>query len=115
VRPLSAPERAYLDRLMSADFAGRREIMLQIASALARTIDSEGSIELQPQVTVAAPVQKRVPVEAEGLDVDGVPIYFLLHVVDSRVHELEIYKADGSTIRRLPDPQELTVTVLPGL
>ncbi len=42
------------------------------------------------------------------------PIYFLLHVVEGRVHELEIYKTDGSTILRLPAPDEVTVIALPG-
>jgi hypothetical protein len=39
--------------------------------------------------------------------VDGVPVYFLLHVVDGFVSELEIYKADGKSILALPEPGKI--------
>jgi len=102
LRPLTALERGYIDRLLTADFPGRDEVAQQLTSALARRIDDEGSVALVPQSDARAPVLKRVPVEGESVDNDGVPIYFLLHVVDSQVRELEIYKADGSPIVRRP-------------
>ena len=113
LRPLTALERGYIDRLLTADFPGRDEVAQQLTSALARRIDNEGSVELVPQNNARAPVLKRVPVEGESVDDDGVPIYFLLHVVDSRVRELEIYKADGSPIVRMPSPDQVEVVALP--
>ena len=106
-------ERGYIDRLLTAGFPGRDELARQLTSVLVRRIDDQGSLELVPQNDVRAPVVKRVPVEGEAVDVDGVPIYFLLHVVDSRAHELEIYKADGSRISRMPSPEQVEVVALP--
>jgi hypothetical protein len=113
LRPLRALERGYIERLLTADFPGRDELSQQLTSALARRIDHDGSIELVTRNDVRAPVVKRVPVEGESVDEDGVPIYFLLHVVDMQVRELEIYKADGSTIIRMPSPDQIDVVTLP--
>src|SRR5438094_5363254 len=112
-RPLTKLERGYVDRLLSAQFPGREEVEEQLRSALARRIDDEGSVEIISASRLHAPVTKRIPVEGEARDVDGVPIHFLLHVVDSTVRELEIYKADGSPIRRMPAPEQVEVIVLP--
>jgi len=35
-------------------------------------------------------------------DADGVQVEILLHVVDGRLNELEIYKVDGSPIIKQP-------------
>ena len=113
LRELTSLERRYLDRLMSAEFPGREQVSEQLRSVLGRRIDDAGSIELVPQGKVHANVTKRVPVEGESADVDGVPIYFLLHVVDGQVRELEIYKADGSSIAQMPAPEQIEVIVLP--
>ena len=42
----------------------------------------------------------RIPVEAQILDDDGVPIAVLLHVVGGLAEELEIYRVDGGQIQR---------------
>jgi len=47
---------------------------------------------------VKAKVKRRIPAEAEFRDTDGVLIHILLHVIDGKVNELEIYKEDGSPI-----------------
>lgn len=36
--------------------------------------------------------------EAEYIDVDGVTVHLTVHVVRKRLHELEIYKEDGSRL-----------------
>jgi len=113
LRPLTHAERGYIERLLTVGFPGREQIVEQLQTVLARRIDTEGSIELVPQSSVRADVIKRVPVEGEAADVDGVPIYLLLHVVDSQVRELEIYKADGSPIKRMPPAELIDVVVLP--
>jgi hypothetical protein len=114
--PLREPtplERSYLDRLLTVDFAGRREVARQLESVRVRRIDAAGSLRLAPATAKPAAVEKRVPVEGEATDIDGVPVYFLLHVVDSHAHELEIYKADGAPILRMPAPEEIQVVALP--
>ena len=113
LRPLTALERGYIERLLTADFPGRDGVAHQVTSALARRIDDQGSVELVAQNDTRASVLKRVPVEGESVDSDGVPICFLLHVVDARVRELEIYKADGSPIIRMPSPDQVEVVVMP--
>jgi hypothetical protein len=114
LRELTDLERAYLGRLLAVDFPGREQVAQQIRSALARRIDEEGSVELVTRSTESANVTKRVPVEGGSVDLDGVPISFLLHVVGSQIRELEIYKADGSPIKRMPAPEQVDVVVLPG-
>jgi hypothetical protein len=58
-------------------------------------------------------VVKRIPVEAEGKDEDGVVIHMLLRVVDGRPIELEFFREDGATIKRMPAPSGFELIVLP--
>ena len=106
---------ALMRRLLTADFAGKPEVAKQLGISLVQTIDDEGSLALKPSDTAPpAPVKKLpIPVEAEGVDVDGIHVHFLLHVEKGFVKELEIYKDDGSPIKRMPSPDELEVIVLP--
>jgi hypothetical protein len=113
LRAMTTLERSFVDLLLTGEFPGREEVREQLRSSLVRQIDDEGSLQFSPQSSVAAPVTKRIPVEGVGADSDGVPIYLLLHVVDARVRELEIYKADGSSILRMPSGDEIEVIVLP--
>jgi hypothetical protein len=107
-------ETKLLERLLREDFPGRKEITKQLEKCLVRTIDNEGSLELKPsEGAESAAVEKRIPVEAEGADTDGVHVHFLLHVVSGYVRELEVYKDDASPIKRMPKPADLQVVVLP--
>jgi hypothetical protein len=56
---------------------------------------------------------QRVPVEAEGKDEDGVTIHMLLHVVEGRPAELEFFREDSATVKRIPSPSEFELIVLP--
>ena len=100
-RPLEELERRLLQRLLEHHpFDGRDELRKQLESATARTIaehhDNYGSIELRVADPTPARVRFRVPVEAEYLDDDGVPVWVLLHVNREGVMcQLEICRADG--------------------
>jgi len=72
-------------------------------------IDEDPSIFLRTSSSESASVIARVPTEGEAPDVDGVMIRYLLHVIEGRISELEIYKDDGSRILRQPEPEEVTV------
>ena len=111
-KPTSA-ERALLERLLQADFPGKHELASIMRDVLVRTLDEEGGLEIQSQVEGQAPVIKRVPVEAEAKDIDGSTIHALLHVVEGRPVELEIYKDNGSTVKRSPAPSEFDLIILP--
>jgi hypothetical protein len=50
-----------------------------------------------------------VPVEAVAPDSDGVPVHFLLHVVDGLAREVEVFREDSAPIRRLPVAAQLTL------
>ena len=107
-RPLEEHERAILERLLECEFPGQDELRQQAESVRAKLIDEYNdeynSLALSVHSPILASTEFRVPVEAEYLDADGVPICILLHVVDGRLHELEIFKADGGTIKNPPRP-----------
>ena len=107
-------EAQIMQRLLAADFPGKEEIAKQLASCRVRIIDDEGSLELKlSDTTKPATVEKRIPVEADAVDEDGIHVHFLLHVVKGLAKELEVYKDDGTPIRRMPSPNELEIIVLP--
>jgi hypothetical protein len=102
-RTLEPGEVAVLDLLLATDFPGRSELAVQARSALACRIDHEGSLRFK----VGGPhaeVRGRVPVEGHYYDDGSGPgphrpaVNLLLHVVEGRLHELEVYKDDGSAI-----------------
>jgi len=112
-RPPSQSECQIFARLLEDPFAGRDELRDQLRDCVVRPLDESGSLEIQTKSTAAASVRKTVPIEAEAEDMDGMTIRYLLHVVDGRAVELEIYKDDGSSIRGAPPPRELRVVHLP--
>jgi hypothetical protein len=60
---------------------------------------------INPVTSTRAKVSRRIPIEAEGKDIDGVKIHILLHVVDGFMDELEIFREDPEPIRELPPPE----------
>lgn len=79
-------------------------------------IDPEGGLAFR----VAGPsaqVKQRVPVEGRyddgPLDLGGASVEVLIHVVDGKLNELEVYKVDGGAILIRPteiDPAEIKVS-----
>jgi hypothetical protein len=112
-RVLQEIERRILERLLQYhEFDGRDELLTQLESTTARTIlehhDNYGSIELCVNQPTPARVRYRVPVEAEYLDDDGVPVWVLLHVNRGGLMcELEICRADGQPLISPPVPERL--------
>jgi hypothetical protein len=51
--------------------------------------------------------KSRIPVEGEVEDVDGTIIHILLHVVDGRVKDLQVYKDDSSAVVEMPRAEQL--------
>jgi hypothetical protein len=99
-RVLEESERRILGTLLGHHpFDGRDELLKQLDSVTARPIeeydDNYGSVELHVAEPTPADVKYRVPVEAEYLDDDGVPVWVLLHVRNGVMCELEICRADG--------------------
>jgi hypothetical protein len=109
-RPLTDWERRVISRLLlERPFAAREELLAQLDEVAARAIYEDGSVGLQCARDVEASLKTRIPAEAEAADRDGMTIHYLLHVVDGRMNELEVYKSDSSRVLRHAAPEELKV------
>lgn len=98
-----------MTRLLEPDFPGRDQLLLQVPSVTACELDEDGGLALRCQSVELAPVKQRVPTEGECVDVDGMTIHILLHVVNGLLHELEIYKDDSSRVLRPPAAESISV------
>lgn len=111
-RTLSDLEGELLSVLLGADFPGRDALKKQVAVASVREIDDNGSLEFARSDETPAEVVRRIPVEAELDDSDGVTIHLLLHVVDGLVQELEVYRDDSGPVQRTLNPHDFRLMVL---
>ncbi|SON58305.1 hypothetical protein HDIA_4764 [Hartmannibacter diazotrophicus] len=98
MRPVTDRERSLLEALFAHLPAIESSLLLQLAAAKVTELDEEGSLKFHIAPSFSIEINERVPVTGTIDDIDGVPIFFLLHVVGGKIDELEIYKADGSTI-----------------
>lgn len=108
-RDLTKEEREILERLLEPDFPGSAELRDQLNSVKAEVIDEDGGLALQSVTGPEAPVRWRVPTEGECKDSDGIDVHVLLHVLNGRMCELELYKEDGSRVRGLPKAHDLVL------
>ena len=99
-------------RLVEPEFPGRDVLRDQIDHLLVKPIDENGSLDLKCKTPTVAPVEKRIPTEAEAVDGDGITIHYLLHVVGGKLKELEVYKDDSSAVLQHPSPDDLAVRIL---
>ena len=111
-RPLSDLEGQLLLVLLGTDFPGRDALVEQVAVALVREIDDNGSLEFASSDKTPARVVRRIPVEAELSDSDGVTIHLLLHVVDGLLKELEVYRDDSGRVQRVLAPKDIRLMIL---
>lgn len=113
-RPLSSSEHKLLDRLLSPDFPGRDELVQQLDDCEVREIDDNGSLEFKVETAIRANrVKYRVPTEGECEDMDNVTVHILLHVLDEKLNELEIYKEDNSKVMRPINAEDVRVCAAP--
>jgi hypothetical protein len=102
-----------MGRLLQTDFPGRDQLLEQLRLARVRRLDENGSLEFEVRDDQPlAQVLRRIPIEAETVDSDGITMHLLLHVVDGRLKELEVYKEDSSAVVQLPDPSDLEMILL---
>ncbi|MBI3764882.1 MAG: hypothetical protein HY277_00060 [Ignavibacteriales bacterium] len=98
-----------LSCLLKDPFPGRDQILSQIGSCKVKEIDFNGSLQFNIFVDETVDSEKRIPVEGEAEDIDAVIIHFLLHVINGKLVELEIYRDDSAHIIRKPKPEEIRV------
>lgn len=111
-RPPTEDEMKLFLALFNTSFQGLDELRTQVNFMKVRNIDGDGSLKLFSGGGLRAEVSRRIPVEAEVDDVDGVIIHLLLHVADGLLDELEIYREDSTPVRGQIDPTQLRVLVL---
>jgi hypothetical protein len=113
LRPLNNAERAILARLLEGIFPGREPLLTQSLGITGRRIDTNGSLALHPGgPSPKADVVRRVPVEAEFEDGDGVIVHVLLHVLDGYLNELEIFREDSAAVQHVAPPTDFRLVVL---
>jgi len=95
-------------------FEGNEEVSEQLKNCEVESTndpDNYGSVYIFPaEQSPPANVLQRIPVEGVVDDSDDVPISLLLHVVEGRVSELEIFKQDGTQIKAAINPVLIKVS-----
>lgn len=97
-RELSEYEKQVIKKMCSVDFQGREIILEQFETAKVSGQCTCGCKSIL--IEVDHNCQKymyplRVPIEMYSNDKDGVPIIYLLHVINGYINELEIFRADS--------------------
>lgn len=113
-RKLTKIERSIIDKLLSIEFKGQKELAAQLkdcSATFTEDTDNYGSIYLHPMANSPAQVVLTVPVEGLVEDSDGESINILLHVKDGLMTELEIVKLDGSMLRSPINSEQIEVLV----
>jgi hypothetical protein len=109
-RPLSSYERRILDTLLGLEFPGVAELRAQADTVVAYAECACGCrsalLNVGSEVTPVS-TAKRMPVEGWGVDSDGASIYFLLHVIDGYLAELEIQREDSKPIQGFPSATDV--------
>ncbi|WP_409518520.1 DUF6984 family protein [Rhizobium laguerreae] len=115
-RDLTNSERRLIELLLTKDFPGADALRRQLETARVSVIDAEGSLQFRVSGPPAN-VQRRVPTEGYYFDTEGVDyrpaVNVLLHVVEGKLHELEVYKDDGSPIETSLDAVDISRFHLP--
>lgn len=108
-RNLLPHEHQLLTRLLAVSFPGDEQLREQLKTARVTTIDSDGSLRFWGAKKGGSAASHIVPVEGYARDRDGIPIQVLLHVVEGRLDELEIFKTDGSPVVLMPPASAFTI------
>ena len=115
-RRLSPLEYGILERILSADFPGSHDLRQQIRSVqVSAKCHGCPSVVFKITDKAAIPkaeVERTVPIEAEGNDVDGMKLHILIFVRGGYLDEMEIFREDLGKIQRLPLPENLEVLAL---
>lgn len=112
-RQVGSEERVLIERLLRNPFPGRDELRVQLNTLTVIEIDERGSLALfSAGDGPSAPVARRIATEAFYEDKDGVRVNILLHVVDGRLNELEIFRDDSQPLQSSPYGQDAIFALL---
>lgn len=106
-RNLNKLEKRWIALMLNQSFEGRDIIKEQLEHGIVVSETFSPFISLRFRTTSKEkyPYSLRVPAEMIAYQDNGVPVEFLLHVVDGFIDELEIFSADGSIIK----PEEISL------
>lgn len=105
---LEKREKNWINRLFDVSFKGKDILWEQISKAKIHIIQGYDYISLEFHVAdnvTLYPYKVRVPIEMRAFQSSSEPIVFLLHLIDGKINELEIFTAGLSQIN--PDTIEL--------
>jgi hypothetical protein len=112
-RPADKAEREVINRLLEKGLPDRNDLIAQLDGLMVKSMDLEGSLSLKVNSPAVLPeFQNRIVAEGYYSDEDvssseGPQVHVLLHVVNGRLAELEIYKDDGTAIKKPPLAENL--------
>lgn len=102
-------------RLLAVDFPGSHALQAQAAvahfSPLVPGDAGDPSLSIEVGAATLADVDNRIPVEGTAVDSDGMLMHFLVHVVDGKLNELEVYRLDLGPVLQLPEPDHVRTEV----
>ncbi len=109
-RQLTRVERGLIEKLLSVDFPGRDDLCRQLDTANVSDIDDVGNLHFwvsgPPAMVAGGVATEAYYYDKKAVDFDPA-VHILLHVVKGKLHQLEVYKDDGSSIERLPKDIDL--------
>ena len=91
----------WIEHIFKFDFQGKKILKNQILNSKISYHQYYDYISIEFSVDEGIeiyPYKSRVPVEVIAYQKSSVPVLFLLHVVNGKISELEILKADSSEI-----------------
>jgi hypothetical protein len=114
LRSLKPEEQAVLDLLLTREFPGRDELLIQAESVKTSGLSCDcgcPSFSLQPDRSLPpGPVTERMPTDAHGTDPAGNQVGVLLFVDDGYLAEVEVYSFDDTDFAGLPDAAALRLS-----
>jgi hypothetical protein len=107
-RTITEYELALVERLLVGKPEGWEQWLEQARGAEVCQTDGEGTIFFKDALHLASKPRSKL-IHGECKDVDGTSIGYVLHIVDDRLLELEIYTGAPWPIIRRPHPNEIEV------
>ncbi len=98
MRLFNTIEKQWIDLMLGINFLGRDILRRQLTCSHIILEDksySNLSLILETSSTERYLLHESVPIIMQAYQSDGVPIEFLIHIVDGFVRELEVYNAAG--------------------
>lgn len=114
-RGLRDVELRILERMMQVPIPQSAVLREQIAAAKVRPLDESGSLEFKlcrsclPAQAADGPILTALQPDEDTVENFGPYINYILFVKDGLVTELQIYKDDGSQIKKPLDPTKIAL------